>query len=149
MKSLNELFEESLEIFEKKIKVDKNAVMQLQVAQHRKGNKISWGEAEQMWIDQNTPEKVKKPRKAREPKGPKKPKLTPAKFKKMMKDTRSDLMSDGMDVEQVASDVAGSMMYDRDVEYFVRYQIHKNTGKDMDSIPKWQVQEYIADHIYG
>lgn len=152
MKPLNEIFdtvlEDAVELDEAKVVLDKHAITAIQVAHHRKGNKITWDQAKDEWMAINYP-KVQKERKPREPKGPKKPKLTPAKFKKMMKDTRMDLEADGMDIEQVASDVAASMLYDRDIDYYVRYQIYKNTGKDMDMIPKWQVQEYLADNIYG
>lgn len=153
MKPLKEIFEsvldtEPAELEEKAIALDKQAITMIQVKAHRAGNKITWDQAKDEWMAINYP-KVQKERKPREMKGPKKPKITPAKFNKMMRDTRMDLESDGMDIEQVASDVAASMLYDKDIDYYVRYQIHKNTGKDMDMIPKWQVQEYLADNIYG
>ena len=144
--NLQEMFNASLE--EKKVQIDKQAVMQIQVKSARDGNKITWQQAVDIWMDKMYP-KEKKPRKKREMKGPKKPKLTPAKFKKMMKDTRMDFEADGMDIEQVASDIADSMLYDKDIDYFIRYQIYQNTGTDMDSIPRWQVKEYLADNIYG
>lgn len=156
MKSLQELFNAALEAEEvvldekayKLTQADKHEITMLQVKNHKSGNKITWDQAKDEWMAAKFP-KVKKERKKREPKGPAKPKLTPAKFKKLMKDTRMDLEADGMDIEQVASDVADSMLYDRDIDYYVRYQIYKNTGKDMDMIPKWQVKEYLADNIYG
>lgn len=140
MTSLNEMF--NLVLDEKKgPTIDKSAVMAYQA----KNRGTSWDDA----VAAVHPAPAKAARKKAAPRAKKVKIMSDKKFEKMMRDTRSDLESDGMDIGDVASDIADSMLYDKDVALYVRHTIARNTGQSPDSVSKQTMKEFLADNIYG
>lgn len=146
------------------VKVDKHKVTMYQLAQHKKGNKISWEQAKEVFVKSAKDlEKEKKrlaaeqkraEKKAERLKNPPKKGLTAAQFKKMMKDAASDFQADFGDdsphvLGDIAWDIAGSLMYNPGVDDYVRKVLSKNTGIPPENIDRNRVQEYIADSIHG
>jgi anion-transporting ArsA/GET3 family ATPase len=156
MKTIEEMFiqvlEKPEELEEAKIQVNKDKVLQYQVAQHRKGNKITWDEAMQVFIDAqkkierdkkkaiaDAKRAEKKAKKALEPKI-----MTRAQFMKRMKSARKDFLGDNPDleIEQVAYDMADNLLYDSDILNFVNKEMGANVHRDLK-------REYVAGSLVG
>lgn len=143
----------------KKYGISKDKITMYQVKQSRAGNKISWEDAKQHFIDKaKADEKAAraaarkanpKPRKPRQPSTG----MTMSKFKKMIKGAAQDFQADfadsEMDLGDVAWDMADSILYsDPDVEAFVRNIMAKNSGRRPTEIKRDMIRDYVADEIY-
>jgi len=143
-------------ILEKKLAVNKDDVMRYQMKHNTDWDTAKSaveGEIKRIEKEKKKLERANKPKQKRKPSD--KPKLmTKAKFDKMMKDTASDFMSDfGKDGEEfmgdISWDIAGSLMYDPDIDAYVRNVIAKNMGIKPEQVKRERVQEYIADSVHG
>ena len=140
----------------RKYGIEKDKVTLYQAAQHRAGNKISWEDAKNHYIDKAKAAEKESRRAARQAK-PRAPRqasgMTASKFKKAMKGAADDFNADFADSEQdlgdVAWDLAGSMMYDPDIKNYVTRLLAKNSGRRPEDIRPEEVQEYITDEIYN
>lgn len=135
----------------------RNSVTMYQTAQYRKGNKITWDEA-QVVIDNELKGAAKaakklKPKTPKTPKTPKEKIMSDAAFKKIMKGVAHDFTADfpDADLADMAWDIAGSLMYDPEINKYVRTKMAKNISRTAkpEDIKKERVQEWIADSIYG
>ena len=155
-------FAKTQEALSEAVKIDKSKVTSYQAAQHKTGNKITWAQAQEVFVKaakdlEKEKKKLAAAAKRAEKKlanaGKPKPKkgLTDAQFRKIMKDAASDWQGDNPEVDlgDVAWDLAGSMMYDPEIDEYVRRVMAKNSGRRPEQINKNMVQEYIADSIHG
>lgn len=156
-------FTKTQEALAEAVKIDKSKVTAYQAAQHQKGNKITWQQAMDVFTkSQKDVEKerkrlaavAKRAEKKLANAGKPKPKkgLTDAQFRKIMKDAASDFQADFGDdspheLGDVAWDIAGSLMYDADIDAYVRKTMAKNIGRRPEEIRRERVQEFIADYI--
>jgi len=157
MKSFKELLTDTLEekIAKPSEKEYKDKITKYQAKEYRAGNKITWDEAKAV-IDQEikaADKAAKKAAKALLPKKPKSDNMTKREFDQIMKQSRKDFEADFSDsdyeIADIAWDVAGSMMYDKKLETYVRRVMAKNTGKKPEQIDRNMVQEFIADSFAG
>ena len=155
MKSFREIIEESniteAKLTKKELNSIKDNIRMYQAKQYRAGNKISWEEATD-FVSKDLIAAKKAAKKLKAPKAPRVPKeklMTDAQFNKMMKAVRSDMISDfpETDIENIAWDVAGSLIHNQDVEKYVRAKMAKNSGRDPKDISRNMVIEFIADSI--
>ena len=131
---------------------NRDAIRSHQARQHRAGNKISWQQAKQEIDDKLNPPQ---PKKQRAPKAPRRPSLgmSSARFQKIMKGAAQDFQSDFGDqqygLEDVAWDLAGSLMHDPEISKYVRGTIARNAGMRPDEVDSNVIQDYIADEIFS
>lgn len=135
----------------------KDMIRNYQARQHRDGNKITWDEAKSH-IESGI-KAAKKEAKKLENAGKKKAKsskprekfMTASQFNKLMQSVASDFSSDNPDtsLENVVWDLATAMLYDPEVEKYVRKTMAKNSGMKPEAIDKNRMIDFIADSIYG
>ena len=135
----------------------KDKILHYQAAQHKKGNKISWDEAKKFIedgikalakIEKKNKAAAKRALKAKnkktEPKG-----LTDAQFNKRIKGASADIVGDNpdYDLSDIVWDIANAMMFEPEIDTYVRKKISKHTGQRPENISKEDVLEFIADSI--
>jgi len=154
MKKFSEIITEA--VMKKNQVPYKDKILHYQAAQHRAGNKISWDEAKKH-IEDMLKAIAKKEKKnkaaAKRAKNKESKGLTDSQFNKMMKGAVKDFMADskgdGLDIniEDVVWDMAASMIYNPDVEKYVRNKMAKNSGRKPESISREMMIEFIADSM--
>lgn len=140
----------------------KSQIMHYQASQVKAGNKISWAQAQAHVmepLEKAAKEAAKLLRKAardadraKNPPKPREKTMTHNQFKKIMDAAKKDFAADFGHEEEwsmgdIAWDVAGSLMYDKEIEKYVRKDIARNMGIDPSQVKKDRIQEYIADWL--
>lgn len=115
-------------------------------------HKVSWDKAKEAIYAPIKAAAKAAAKKARPPKAPKTPAekvMTDAQFRKMMRGAMKDFLSDnpGSEYDDVAYDMADSMLYDPEVEKYVRRKIAKNTGRNPAQVSREKMKELVADNL--
>jgi len=109
----------------------------------------TWDKAEKI-VNDEIKAQAKAAAKALKSKAPRAPRgMTTAQFDKMMKNVRQDFLNDnpGSEMEDVAYDMADSLMYDKELYDYVAKTLAKNIGTTPDRVNRQRIKEYIADTL--